>query len=152
MKLIYEWRQLYRTFPIILQKNPLEFIRIYCDMFDILSWITLSLFCFNLIFHAVGHQNVAIVLALYATFTFQENLLNDNSGEPLVLRPYNYFLSSYVIRLDTISALNPNVRTNGNLLKPFDPPPSYEEVCYSIYRKELYLMLFLSCHSCLKFM
>lgn len=57
----------------------------------------------------------------------QGNLLNDNSGEPLVLRPCNYFLSSYVIQLDTISALNPNVTTNGNLLKAFDPPPSYEE-------------------------
>ncbi|EFO25807.2 hypothetical protein LOAG_02678 [Loa loa] len=57
----------------------------------------------------------------------QENLLNDNNGESVVLRPHNYFLPSCIIHLDTVSGFNPNLPTNANSLKPLHPPPSYEE-------------------------
>uniref|UniRef100_A0A0R3S282 EGF-like domain-containing protein n=1 Tax=Elaeophora elaphi TaxID=1147741 RepID=A0A0R3S282_9BILA len=52
-----------------------------------------------------------------------ENILNDNDGESLVLRPQSYFLPSYIIQLDA----TPTLSTNANSSKPFDPPPSYEE-------------------------
>ncbi|VDM92811.1 unnamed protein product [Onchocerca ochengi] len=58
---------------------------------------------------------------------FEENLLNDNGESALVLRPHSYFFPSYIIHLDAMPVLNPTLSTNANSLKPFDPPPSYEE-------------------------
>lgn len=57
----------------------------------------------------------------------QENLLNDNGGESLAARPHNYFLSSYIVHLNSVPVMDPNLTTDANSSKPFDPPPSYEE-------------------------
>uniref|UniRef100_A0A915PLL5 EGF-like domain-containing protein n=1 Tax=Setaria digitata TaxID=48799 RepID=A0A915PLL5_9BILA len=57
-----------------------------------------------------------------------ENLLNDNPGEStVVLRPYGNFFPPCVIHLDSVPVLFPDLPANGNLSKPVDPPPSYEE-------------------------
>lgn len=72
---------------------------------------------------------------------FQENLLNDNNSESVVLRPHGYLMPSYIVQLDAMPVFNPALSNNANSLKPFDPPPSYEEVCYGTYRWELYFIL-----------
>lgn len=62
----------------------------------------------------------------------QENLLNENShGCASVLGPDRTVLPSYIIRLDTIPAFNPQLSSNVNSSKPLDPPPSYEQAIAS---------------------